>query len=214
MSTAVAHRRALYGHNRNAAWQAYLEGELPEGYRRVEYIESTGVQWIDTGVYVNQDTDVEIDYCNVKRSSAYSVFGVNPLFVFTTLTATTDVRFKYNNNIYENQIAQTTRALRRMDGRIVSVNREVKYTFPATTFEANYTALLFARRTNDGAVEEKSASKVWSCRIDNARNLIPCVRVADSKPGMYDLCGSICGLTNSPFYINAGSGADFTYGEL
>lgn len=35
---------------------------------------------------------------------------------------------------------------------------------------------------------------------------IPCYRKSDNEPGMYDLCGSICPLTNSPFYINAGTG--------
>lgn len=37
------------------------------------------------------------------------------------------------------------------------------------------------------------------------RILVPCYRKSDNKPGMYDLCGSICPLTNSPFYINAGT---------
>lgn len=37
-------------------------------------------------------------------------------------------------------------------------------------------------------------------------NYVPCYRKSDNKPGMYDLCGSICRLTNSPFYINAGTG--------
>jgi hypothetical protein len=46
------------------------------------------------------------------------------------------------------------------------------------------------------------------------RNLFPCVRIADSKPGLYDLCGSISTKTGTSFYVNAGSGADFTWGEL
>lgn len=37
-------------------------------------------------------------------------------------------------------------------------------------------------------------------------DLVPCYHESDGKPGMYDLCGSICPLTNSPFYINAGTG--------
>ena len=37
------------------------------------------------------------------------------------------------------------------------------------------------------------------------RNLVAKLR-ADGKPGLYDLCGSICSLTGTPFYINAGTG--------
>ena len=43
------------------------------------------------------------------------------------------------------------------------------------------------------------------------RSLAPCIRLSDGKPGMYDACGSICPLTGTPFYINSGTGADFTY---
>ena len=38
------------------------------------------------------------------------------------------------------------------------------------------------------------------------RNFIHCIRKSDSKPGLYDLCKSICPLTGTPFYINAGTG--------
>lgn len=48
----------------------------------------------------------------------------------------------------------------------------------------------------------------YSVTINGAfiQNFVPCYRESDSKPGMYDLAGSICSLTNSPFYINAGTG--------
>ena len=35
---------------------------------------------------------------------------------------------------------------------------------------------------------------------------VPCIRKSDNKPGLYDLCGSICPLTGNSFYINAGTG--------
>lgn len=55
--------------------------------------------------------------------------------------------------------------------------------------------------------------KAWRAG-DLLRDMIPVVRIADSKPGMYDLCGSICSLTDTPFYINSGTDADFTWVEL
>lgn len=47
----------------------------------------------------------------------------------------------------------------------------------------------------------------------NIRNYIPALIEFDSKPGLFDLCGSICPLTGTPFYVNAGPG-EFLYGEL
>ena len=44
-----------------------------------------------------------------------------------------------------------------------------------------------------------------------ARLFIPCFRRSDNVIGLYDLCGSICPLTGTPFYINSGTGA-FTKG--
>ena len=40
---------------------------------------------------------------------------------------------------------------------------------------------------------------------ETTRDLVPCYRKSDNVVGMYDLAGSICPLTDSPFYTNAGS---------
>lgn len=40
----------------------------------------------------------------------------------------------------------------------------------------------------------------------NVRKYIPVIRIADNNVGFYDECGSICPITNSPFYVNEGSG--------
>ena len=38
------------------------------------------------------------------------------------------------------------------------------------------------------------------------RSFIPCYRKSDGEIGLYDLCGSICPQTGTPFYVNLGSG--------
>lgn len=38
------------------------------------------------------------------------------------------------------------------------------------------------------------------------RNMVACERESDGVVGLYDMCGSICPLTNSPFYTNSGTG--------
>ena len=48
-------------------------GALPSGYTQLEYIESTGTQYIDTGIVPNSTTTAEVKFNNSKKTSF--VFG-------------------------------------------------------------------------------------------------------------------------------------------
>lgn len=50
--------------------QAY--GELPQGYTALEYIQSSGTQYIDTGHKLTQDSDITIDFMIVGRKNRYA----------------------------------------------------------------------------------------------------------------------------------------------
>ena len=56
----------------------------------------------------------------------------------------------------------------------------------------------------------------FSLKNDGAlvREMIPCYRKSDNVAGMYDLCGSTCSLTNSPFYVNANTGVLIAGGNV
>ena len=48
---------------RRFIWQkAQAQSGLPEGYAAVEYIQSSGTQYIDTGRKLTQDSDITIDF--------------------------------------------------------------------------------------------------------------------------------------------------------
>lgn len=57
---------------------------------------------------------------------------------------------------------------------------------------------------------------LYSATIRNGgepvRNYTPAVRVSDNAVGLYDLCGSTCRLTGTPFYVNANNGPGFAPG--
>jgi hypothetical protein len=76
--------------------------KLPSGYQRVEYIESTGTQYIDTGFKPNQNTKVEI-YGQQVNYSYNSLFGVNPLFVVTSSGG--KYAFRYNNTTFATSVS-------------------------------------------------------------------------------------------------------------
>lgn len=220
MSTAVAHRRALYGHNRNAAWQAYLEGELPEGYRRVEYLESTGKQWIDTGVVLTPWHSWEVDFSITDITKSTGIFGVyNDTacdYVYISGgyrvqvgygTSWTDTKIDFNDYIEE-------RICVRREGKVYYLDNTNIHTFTSTYTKMNNTAALFTLHKQNNTIYTCVKAKLYRCVIDNTRHYIPCVRTSDMKPGMYDLCGSICPLTGAPFYVNAGTGDDFLWKEF
>ena len=48
---------------------------LPNGYKELEYIESTGTQYIDTGFTPNANTRVEVTYENPSATSGVCVIG-------------------------------------------------------------------------------------------------------------------------------------------
>ena len=52
-----------------------IEGFLPKEFQQVEYIESTGTQYIDTGFKPNQDTSVEVKYCFLRNDIASFLYG-------------------------------------------------------------------------------------------------------------------------------------------
>lgn len=53
---------------RRLIWQkAQEQSGLPEGYTAVEYIQSSGTQYIDTGRKLTQDSDITIDFMIIDK---------------------------------------------------------------------------------------------------------------------------------------------------
>lgn len=179
------------------------ESELPSGYTKLNYLKSTREQYIDTNFKPTSNTKVMIDgslYVGVD-----SLFGVNPYFVITSVLY--KYRFRYNNKVIDSSIHATTRAVLTLDKNKAYINNELIGTFTEAEFETSQTALLFARKTASGGIEERSPSIIYYCKIWHnnilVRDYIP-VLDADSKPCMFDT------VSKKPFY-NQGTG-EFLYG--
>ena len=57
-------------------WRKYNTKDLPSGHKPLEYIESSGTQYIDTGFIPNQDTRVVVDFEFIDFTEDYGgVFG-------------------------------------------------------------------------------------------------------------------------------------------
>lgn len=212
----------------DAIFSRYYQCSLGPEYRRVEYLRNNGSQagaYLNLGIGPASATDVEVQaWCTSGHIFGYRQ-GVNAENVSVQHSAG-DICNGSNYSTYRCKIGpeeyglyahviRVSKALRewkRLDGTVVASNTNVN----TDTFTGAGPYWLFAINGYQGASGD---CKCWYLilRDDNGvpvRNLVPAVRVSDSKPGMYDLCGSICPLTNTPFYINSGTGADFTWGEL
>ena len=185
---------------------------LPSGYTRLDYIESSGTQYIDTGFKPNGNTQVDIKFKMVNQGTAQqSIFGARPgssgrFTVFTgTNSAALQVDYGTESSLSSPDTAISGLSLNTMTELSMSnalvVNGTTVKTVSAVTFTSTYNLYLFANN-NAGVVQLPSAMLLYSCKIyDNGtlvRDFIPC-KNASGAIGLWDN-------VNSVFYANAGTG--------
>ncbi len=187
--------------------------DLPDGYAQVEYIESTGTQYINTGFTPNQSTRVVIDVDMAAATSTKGIFGCRSSGSsngFCVWQASGNKLLSYYGTEYVEMPVTSTggRFLIEKNGAETTVNGDF-YTMNAQTFTAPGPIYLFTvQDAGSSFAYPHSAGKLYSCKIFNdgalARDYIPCINT-DGVVGLYDV-------VTSTFYANAGSGA-FTAGD-
>ena len=181
-------------------WLADYWKELtPDGYERVQYLESTGTQYIDTGVKPKNTTVVETEYFNDVNANR-NIFGAsNGIIEANTAYAvntqgTDQIEFKYGNmNNWQSTPATgvfNTRFKVKFGQEGIYINgTRLDYTMPTNTFQSNKNLYIFWRAEGNEAY--RGIGKVYSFYISEGNSyvqyLIPMVRTSDNKPGMYDL---------------------------
>jgi hypothetical protein len=187
---------------------------LPEGYLRLEYIESTGTQYIDTGFKHNQNTRVVMDIQLVSISANVEwLFGGRESNGSKSKNMFYDPRSTglaffadYNINGGTDRYKFTSlSALDRLsidyDKNNIVVNGET-HTWTVETFQSPVSMYLFGMH-DDVTDGKKVSARLYSCKIyDNdflVRNFIPCKNAQDAV-GLYDL-------VTETFYANQGTGA-------
>ena len=165
-----------------------------KGCTKLEYLESTGTQYIDTEYKPNQTTKVEVDG-NFTRSTGASILGANPYFVITSRRGPSNYTFRYNNTMGETNFNVLNRVTITLDKTGSYINGSLINTFSETSFESPNSILLFARSSYDGGVEERSNSRIYSCKIWDdgilVRDFIP-VLESNNKPCMFDKVNKKC----------------------
>lgn len=192
---------------------------LPDGYTQLQYIESHGSEYIDTGFKPNQNTRLVLDVG--KPTSGYdtaddsqSLFGArtapndNAYNFFMRSDGTGNPSLDDYGTTRQNTETQFTydRATIDKNKNVTSIN-STTYTHTEQTFACLYTLYIFACNSSDVAgfmcTVRFYSMRIYSSSEDGndllIRNFIP-VKNPDGEYGLYDL-------VDGKFYSNSGTGA-------
>lgn len=185
---------------------------LPSGYLRLNYLQSSGTQYINTGFKPNSNTRAifSILFGSIP-SEDVGCFGARNLYKVGQFSLvfrrTGELRFEYEN---QHLIAGT---LSVNDYHFIDINKNVinldgnLITATFANFQVPYPAILFGLMSEESLYTSIVMTRMTSCKLyDNGtliRDFIPCINPS-GEYGMYDV-------VNNQFYGNAGTGS-FTGG--
>ncbi len=193
-------------------------------YQEVEYISSTGTQYIDTGLLANNGTGVHIEFSSSNVSGSQYVLGTRR----TNGNATVEfaVGGSQSDNYWKVFLGGTsTGILTRVNNRkgqikIFSKENNVKeLTFTnlangafltnTVTQSVSSTIPMFLFAYNGPSISYGKA-KIYFCKIYDydalVRDFVPCIDVLTNEAGLYDTVTGV-------FYTNAGTGT-FKAGDI
>ena len=194
--------------------------DVPSIYRRINYIQSSGTQWIDTVYSPHTDNVVyECKWVEPSLCSVQTLFGS---------TNSTNANGKWSASHYHPSAGQIYVALANTDGackitgklaagtentlRTAIYNNSIVFTVNGTTATATYSGsiqngtniALFGNKQSNGSVSELCKMRLYLWRMyDNGalvRDMVPVQRISDGAYGMYDKVSKL-------FYGNSGSGS-------
>ena len=205
----------------NAKNEIYSLGDekIPEEYQRVDYIASTGTQYIDTGVIGKSGLSSKIKFMLINTYDDDTVLGSragsNRLYLLHLYNGFTLGYGNYysagtsgpvnQNIIYDVQtdLSTGTQTLEANGIRVLTTTN-------TTTLNTNLKLYLFALNL-DGVANYFSSARIYELKIydDNKliRNMIPCYRKSDGVIGMYDT-------ESKTFFTNKGTGTFLIGNEI
>lgn len=194
-----------------------FKGWLVE-YTRLEYIESTGIQYIDTGVLLSNTDVFEITFQSLNSLSAPIMGAISG---GTSYTSTNNLTVTYNREAYSvycdgdfGNARYSWNAGNRADG----LKHTIKYKglniaptldgvqmqqYTAHTLTKNnptVTTWLFGFNRTSTGVSSQSGVRIYDVYIQGKGHFIPARRNSDGVLGMYDLI-------SNTFFTNQGTGS-------
>ena len=209
----------------NGVLKAKHKSGLPLGYTQVEYLESSGGQYLDTGVILKGETlEVDCTFCfpqvPPQNSTPYVVWGFMGAGTFPRAGVFVfQQRFACGSNATVYLLNADTNTHRTIfsasaDGSTSTMLFDAE-TFSLTGSQGGYASntlpfYLFGRNNYDGGAGNFSAVRIYSgtkFKLNDVlvRDYITCRRLSDNELGMYDF-------VSGQFFTNQGTGS-FSAGD-
>ena len=186
---------------------------VPREYTEVEYIESTGEQYIDTGVVPSADTGMEIDFISTAASisGATAFFGTSKALEDYScntfyLNGYSGGTFAIGNNVYDSvPINQNVRNNFSFKNNTFTRTDGSTFTLSSNAWDSSMTFTIYLFGINSGGnIQRRSSMKLYSFKLYKsntpARDFVPCYRNSDHEAGLYDT-------VEGKFYTNQGTGS-------
>lgn len=162
------------------------KGKIPSTYRKLEYIQSSGKQYIDTGVIVKDITEIKVDF------QAVTILSGENQYASSWVDNSNHIQIGISGNTFMDSGGVTYSQTSSVTARTQAVGVPLG--------AVNLHLYLFAQSESTGALHY-SSGRIFSCQITTAdglvRNFVPC-KNPDGVIGMYDV-------VNDKFYQNSGS---------
>ena len=189
---------------------------------KVQYLESSGVQHIDTGVVPDRNTMFKgsYEYLGIVGSKAnYDMIAAcaQPRYYPVSLYNASDTHALHERYVSYNDVPHQAHSYRTRHTIVfndalhrVFVDNKYISTFTTGFTGASHTCYLFASNNNNNKAAYHSKSRIYWCEFTDTatgtvlRRFIPVVD-ENGKPAMFDEI-------NAKLYYNKGTGVDFTAG--
>ena len=196
----------------------WMSKELPDGYTQVEYLESTGTQYIDTGLKGNLNTEaiIKVNQITASSQNTITIFGDRTnsskaiAINLPTNVSNNQQRFGDKSVIYNTPLSLEVDYVLKINKSGLYIDNTKIVTFNTTTeFETESNLQLFKVSGIVGSFYNGTV-KIYYCKIYDdgvlVRNFIPC-KNPSNVVGLYDT-------VNDVFYSNAGSGSFIAGAEV
>lgn len=198
------------------AMMSQKQPRLPIEYQEVPFIIGQGKQYIDTGYVLNSECRVQGRYSvyrdKTELGKVMALFGARDSDynnAFAMFNVTSAPRIDYGKTLITHSFSYVLINNRSvvdfdLNAGIATVNGST-YAFADSLkpFTCPSTAMIFAAHTGDTIDTRCPKGEIVYLKITDengtvVRDMIPCYRKSDNKPGMFDL-------VNKQFYTSAGA---------
>ena len=189
---------------------------IPSGYTLLEYVQSGGSQYVNTGISSGTNITAEICWKSLMNSQTESkfVFGTRKAWQQSMLfvshqcrndsVSDSGIRYAWGANAYSTQTFPTDFFAQRLSASEAMLGATKVWAPPSATFDYSYPMYVFTINNAGSAHSNGARMQLKWLRIcdsgEEVRMFVPVRRNSDSVAGLYDLA-------NSNFYPSASSTA-------